>query len=222
MAFGHGSDAVWASSENDPGTKSPPTEGVQMRRAPLVITGRGGIRAVARPRAATTKQRRPRPVHRPRRRTTQADTTPQALRRSPRLSPATPSFRPCLRRFRPPGSARRCPGQGRHSTVFAPTDAAFAELPAGTLDTLLQPAEPGPARRAPDLPRGACRSFGRKRPGGTGDRRQPPRPSPLHSDGGNVAISDGQGNRANVIRTDIDASNGVIHAIDAVLLAAQS
>ena len=41
-------------------------------------------------------------------------------------------------------------------------------------------------------------------------------------DGGSVAISDGQGNQANVIETDIDASNGVIHAIDAVLLPAQS
>ena len=37
-----------------------------------------------------------------------------------------------------------------------------------------------------------------------------------------AAISDGQGNQANVIETDIDASNGVIHAIDAVLLPAQS
>ncbi len=37
------------------------------------------------------------------------------------------------------------------------------------------------------------------------------------SDAG-VTITDGQGNTANVVQTDIEASNGVIHVIDAVLL----
>jgi len=35
---------------------------------------------------------------------------------------------------------------------------------------------------------------------------------------GNVTITDGQGNTATVTATDIEASNGVIHVIDAVLL----
>jgi hypothetical protein len=37
-----------------------------------------------------------------------------------------------------------------------------------------------------------------------------------------VSIIDGQGNTANVVTTDIVASNGVIHVIDAVLLPASS
>jgi uncharacterized surface protein with fasciclin (FAS1) repeats len=37
-----------------------------------------------------------------------------------------------------------------------------------------------------------------------------------------VKITDGQGNQANVIKTDIDASNGIIHVVDSVLLPAQS
>ena len=39
----------------------------------------------------------------------------------------------------------------------------------------------------------------------------------VSTDGG-VVISDGQGGTANVVQTDIVASNGVIHVIDAVLL----
>ena len=42
----------------------------------------------------------------------------------------------------------------------------------------------------------------------------------VSTDGG-VVISDGQGGTANVVQTDIVASNGVIHVIDAVLLPEQ-
>ena len=40
-------------------------------------------------------------------------------------------------------------------TVFAPTNAAFAKLPAGTVDTLLQARKQGHAHHRADLPRGA-------------------------------------------------------------------
>jgi uncharacterized surface protein with fasciclin (FAS1) repeats len=35
---------------------------------------------------------------------------------------------------------------------------------------------------------------------------------------GTVVLEDGQGNEAMVTQTDVEASNGVIHVIDAVLL----
>ena len=38
------------------------------------------------------------------------------------------------------------------------------------------------------------------------------------TENGDVILTDGQGNKAKVIKTDIVASNGVIHVIDAVLL----
>jgi uncharacterized surface protein with fasciclin (FAS1) repeats len=37
-------------------------------------------------------------------------------------------------------------------------------------------------------------------------------------EGSDVVITDGQGNEATVVTTDVPASNGVIHVIDAVLL----
>jgi uncharacterized surface protein with fasciclin (FAS1) repeats len=114
------------------------------------------------------------------------------------------------------GLAETLAGQGPF-TVFAPTDAAFAELPAGTLDTLLQPANKDqlaailtyhvvPAEvMAANVQAGQVTTVNGA-------------PFTVALDGGTVTITDGQGNQANVTKTDIDASNGVIHAIDAVLL----
>lgn len=41
-------------------------------------------------------------------------------------------------------------------------------------------------------------------------------------DGDAVTITDGQGNQANVIETDIEAANGVVHVIDSVLVPAET
>ena len=114
------------------------------------------------------------------------------------------------------GLAETFSGQGPF-TVFAPTDEAFAQLPAGTLDGLLQPTSKDqlsailtyhvvPAEvMAADVQAGEVTTVNGA-------------PFTVGVDGGTVTINDGQGNQANVIKTDIDASNGVIHAIDAVLL----
>ncbi len=102
-------------------------------------------------------------------------------------------------------------------TVFAPTNAAFAALPAGTVETLLKPKNmeqlsailtyhvvPSEAMAA-DVTSGTVTTVNgttfKVRVGANG-----------------VTITDGQGNTANVVKTDIVASNGVIHVIDAVLL----
>jgi uncharacterized surface protein with fasciclin (FAS1) repeats len=39
-------------------------------------------------------------------------------------------------------------------------------------------------------------------------------------DGDNVVLSDGAGGTANITATDVEASNGVIHVIDSVLMPA--
>lgn len=101
-------------------------------------------------------------------------------------------------------------------TVFAPTDEAFAALPEGTLDTLLEPMNKDqlsgiltyhvvPAEvMAADVQPGDVATVNGATFG-------------IAVEDG-VVITDGQGNQAMVTQTDIEASNGVIHVIDAVLL----
>jgi uncharacterized surface protein with fasciclin (FAS1) repeats len=98
-------------------------------------------------------------------------------------------------------------------TVFAPTDAAFAKLPAGTVENLLKPENkaqlaailtyhvvPGTVMAADVVKLTEAKTANGK----TID---------VHATGGSVRV-----NNANVITTDIAASNGVIHVIDNVLL----
>ena len=98
-------------------------------------------------------------------------------------------------------------------TVFAPTDAAFAALPAGTLESLL--ADPEALRAVLTyhvLPRELSSSDleGRRKAKTVQGQR-------VRFEGGHGLKVDG----ANVITADILAGNGVIHVIDAVLLPAQ-
>jgi len=98
-------------------------------------------------------------------------------------------------------------------TVFAPTDAAFAKLPAGTVEDLLKPENKkklqailtyhvvaGKVTAASVVKLKTAKSV----QGDTID---------IHVSKGKVKV-DG----ANVVKTDIQASNGVIHVIDAVLM----
>ncbi|GFE65992.1 fasciclin domain-containing protein [Litoreibacter roseus] len=98
-------------------------------------------------------------------------------------------------------------------TVFAPTDDAFAKLPAGTVETLLKPENKDqlvsiltyhvvPGRvLAGDL-------------AGKRVRANTVNGQTLHIDGrSGVKVEN-----ANVISADVIASNGVIHVIDTVLL----
>ena len=134
------------------------------------------------------------------------------------LVAGNPEFSTLLAAVEAAGLAETLSGDGPF-TVFAPTDAAFAELPAGTLDTLLQPANKDqltailtyhvvPAEvMAADVEAGEVPTVNSA-------------PFTVALNGQAVEITDGQGNQANVIETDIDASNGVVHVIDAVLLPA--
>jgi uncharacterized surface protein with fasciclin (FAS1) repeats len=101
-------------------------------------------------------------------------------------------------------------GEGPY-TVFAPTDEAFAALPEGTLDELLA----DPEALADIL-------LYHVVPGEVMAADVVALDSATTAQGSDVAITvDGDMvmvNEANVTATDIDASNGVIHVIDAVIL----
>lgn len=96
-------------------------------------------------------------------------------------------------------------------TIFAPTNEAFAKLPAGQLDALLADKEalaavltyhvvPGKVMAAEVASLTSATSV-------QGE------PIAIFTSGGNVTV-----NGANVTAVDIEASNGVIHVIDAVIL----
>lgn len=93
-------------------------------------------------------------------------------------------------------------------TVFAPTDEAFSKLPAGTLKNLLKPENK--ARLTAILTYHVV-------PGKIHLRKQ----TPATLEGRSVTIrtqGDFRINNADVIASDISASNGVIHVIDTVLI----
>jgi len=104
-------------------------------------------------------------------------------------------------------------------TVFAPTDAAFAKLPAGTVETLLKDPKgdltqiltyhvvPGKVLAAD-----VVKLDGQKVTTVQGGDLT------VGVDGDKVSLTDAAGNTVNVTATDIEASNGVIHVIDGVLM----
>jgi len=98
-------------------------------------------------------------------------------------------------------------------TVFAPTDDAFAKLPAGTVDDLLKPENkqkliailtyhvvPGKVTAAQAMKLTSAKTV-------NGESLN------ISTEGGTVKIND-----ATVTKADIMCSNGVIHVIDTVLM----
>ncbi len=110
-------------------------------------------------------------------------------------------------------------------TVFAPTDAAFAKLPAGTVETLVKPENKATLTKiltchvvgaeamssaiakmiADDKGTHAVKTVG----GCTLNAKR---------DGDKITLTDEKGGVATVTVADLKTSNGVIHVVDAVLL----
>jgi uncharacterized surface protein with fasciclin (FAS1) repeats len=110
-------------------------------------------------------------------------------------------------------------------TVFAPTNEAFAKLPAGTVETLLKPENKdmlvkiltchvvGANAMAADI-QGMIDGDGGKHVIKTVGGCE----FTATSKDGKIMIEDGMGNMATVTIADVKQSNGVIHVIDTVLL----
>jgi len=110
-------------------------------------------------------------------------------------------------------------------TVFAPTDAAFAELPAGTLDTLLQPQNRDQLVKiltyhvvAGQFTAAAIVQLINQ--GGGQATLTTLEGSTLTAKlvDGKVIVTDESGGTATVITADLQQSNGVIHVTDGVFL----
>ncbi|MEO8318122.1 MAG: fasciclin domain-containing protein [Bradyrhizobium sp.] len=98
-------------------------------------------------------------------------------------------------------------------TVFAPTDEAFAKLPAGTVDSLLKPENK--AKLVGILTYHVV-------PGKVMSSEIAGKKAMVKTvQGSEISVDAMNGvmiNNAKVIKADIEASNGVIHVIDTVLL----
>ena len=96
--------------------------------------------------------------------------------------------------------------------MFAPTDEAFAKLPAGTVEGLLKPENK--QKLAAILTYHVVSGKVMAAEVKTGEVKT------VNGKDLSVKVADGKVtvNGANVVKTDIAASNGVIHVIDAVVL----
>jgi uncharacterized surface protein with fasciclin (FAS1) repeats len=105
-------------------------------------------------------------------------------------------------------------------TVFAPTNNAFAKLPAGTVDTLVQPASKPTLTKiltyhvVPGRLRAADLADGRKLTTVQGEQLT------VVKRGGMVHLRDGKGMESMVTIADVNQSNGVIHVVDTVMMPA--
>ena len=122
---------------------------------------------------------------------------------------AAGSFNTLVKAVQAAGLVDTLKGEGPF-TVFAPTDEAFAKLPAGTLDSLLKDKAkltailtyhvvPGKVMAADVVKLNSAKTV---------------QGQSIDIDTSNGVKVDG----ANVVKTDIVTSNGVIHVIDAVIL----
>jgi uncharacterized surface protein with fasciclin (FAS1) repeats len=123
---------------------------------------------------------------------------------------AAGSFKTLIAAVQAAGLAETLQGKGPF-TVFAPTDEAFAKLPAGTVEALLKDKEKltailtyhvlaGDVRAAQAMKLNTAKTVNGKS-------------LSIMVKDGNVMIDN-----ARVVKADIAASNGVIHVIDTVVL----
>jgi uncharacterized surface protein with fasciclin (FAS1) repeats len=110
-------------------------------------------------------------------------------------------------------------------TVFAPVNAAFEKLPAGTVDELLKPENKEALAKvltyhvvAGKLDAKAVAAAIKKGGGKTELTTVSGGKLIASIDGGKVKLTDEKGGSAYVIKADLKASNGVIHVIDAVVM----
>ena len=105
-------------------------------------------------------------------------------------------------------------------TVFAPTNAAFAKLPKGTVETLVKPESKATLTKiltyhvVPGKVNAAQLSDGQKLTTVEGEQLT------VKKTGGTVMIVDAKGGTSTVTIADVNQSNGVIHVVNTVLMPA--
>jgi uncharacterized surface protein with fasciclin (FAS1) repeats len=122
------------------------------------------------------------------------------------------SFKTLAKALQAAGLVETLKGAGPF-TVFAPTDAAFAKLPAGTLEALLKPENKEKLQRILTSHVVAGKVMAADVVRTSTVKAVSGEILTIASGGGGVTV-DG----AKVAKTDVGATNGVIHVIDSVIL----
>lgn len=130
----------------------------------------------------------------------------------PEVASAAGTFNTLIAAVKAAGLAETLSGAGPF-TVFAPTDEAFAKLPAGTIDSLLKPEN---KQQLVDILTYHVAS-GRQYSDAVLNAKSV---KSLQGSAVNVGVTDSvvKISGANLVKADIDASNGVIHVIDSVIM----
>jgi uncharacterized surface protein with fasciclin (FAS1) repeats len=125
------------------------------------------------------------------------------------IAVAANQFKTLVTAVKAAGLADTLQGSGPF-TVFAPTDDAFAKLPAGTVEGLLK-----------DLPKLKSVLTYHVVPGKVLAKDVAGLKTAKTVQGGDIRVDANNGvkiNNAKVTQADIEASNGIIHVIDTVLI----
>ncbi|HMS49932.1 MAG TPA: fasciclin domain-containing protein [Candidatus Saccharibacteria bacterium] len=143
----------------------------------------------------------------------QTETTKQDTMNSKNIvevASGNPDFSTLVAAIKAAGLVDTLSGSGPF-TVFAPTNAAFDKLPAGTLDSLLKDPAKLKAILTYHVVSGNVKAADVVKL--TKATTVAGQDVAVKVDGSNVMVND-----ANVTKTDIETSNGTIHVIDTVLL----
>ncbi len=110
-------------------------------------------------------------------------------------------------------------------TVFAPTNAAFAKLPAGTVETLVKPENKAMLTKiltyhvvAGRITAGQITSMAMRHRGTATLKTVQGESLRFRKAGKGWQVIDAKGGRANITIANVMQSNGVIHVIDSVLM----
>ncbi|NVO83476.1 fasciclin domain-containing protein [Hymenobacter terrestris] len=118
------------------------------------------------------------------------------------------------------GLADQAKGAGPY-TVFAPDNAAFDKLPAGTVTTLLEPANKKKLANLLSYHVVAGNVMAADLKDGQVVKTVQGESLTVGVKGGTVTLTDAKGGKATVTKADIKTTNGVVHSIDTVLMPAK-